>query len=272
MLPILREYGAIAAREIVATGVDVRIWDLGNEVDFGMAGVVPKPFPNACNDSEGSNWYQPPDGIDTEIGKKSVLDLLRLPEVQRIEWLQTHVWNNTSRMFASVAAGVRSVQPGARFSTHLSGVSAVQPTVAIAFYSAMQEGGFLPDELGFSFYPSSSEMPPGRLEAFQATVVQVHKKFQRPVFIAEFGYPTGPVKEGPFATWTHAIKNYPVTPQGQADLLRALVAWGPSAGASGIRVWAPDLPFPAWEPFSLFSLDGKTATAKLGLSAFAERK
>ena len=75
MLPILRAYGAIAAREILKTGVKVRIWDLGNEVEFGLAGVVVRPMPGGCDDTEGgAGWYKPPDGVDPAIGKTSVLD------------------------------------------------------------------------------------------------------------------------------------------------------------------------------------------------------
>ena len=46
MLPALRSYGAIAAREILKTGVKVRIWDVGNEVEFGTAGIAVRPMPD----------------------------------------------------------------------------------------------------------------------------------------------------------------------------------------------------------------------------------
>ena len=270
MLPVLQGYGAIAAKAILDTGVTVRLWDLGNEVEFGMAGVAPRPFPNACNDTAGGpGWYQPPDSVDPEIGKMSVPALLMLPEAERIEWLRNHVWRYTSRMFAAVAAGIRSVHRRARFSTHVSGVMAVRPTEAVAFYTAMQQGGFLPDELGFSFYPSSSARPPGRLAAFETTATAVREKFHRPVFLAEFGYPSTQMREGPFASWNYALDKYPITPEGQADLLRDLTAWGVAGGLSGIRVWAPDGAFPGWEPFSLFSLNGKTAVAKPAMGAMA---
>jgi arabinogalactan endo-1,4-beta-galactosidase len=45
MLPILRSYGALVAKTILDTGVKVNVWDLGNEVDFGVAGVSPAPLP-----------------------------------------------------------------------------------------------------------------------------------------------------------------------------------------------------------------------------------
>src|ERR1700694_1410636 len=85
MLPLLRLYGALAARQILSTGVKVRIWDVGNEVEFGTAGVAVRPMPGGCDDTEGgAGWYKAPDGVDPAIGKMSVLELMKMPEGQRI--------------------------------------------------------------------------------------------------------------------------------------------------------------------------------------------
>jgi hypothetical protein len=270
MLPILSAYGATVAREILKTGVKVRIWDIGNEVEFGSAGVAVRPLPQGCDDTEGgAGWYKPPDGVDPEIGKKSVFDLMQMPEPERIAWLRAHLWPHEARMFAAVAAGIRSVDRDARFSTHVSGISAVLPAQGTAFYQAMRDGGFDPDELGFSFYPSSTDKPPHRLQAFEDTVEKVHAALKRPVFIAEFGYPAGPTKAGAFASWNHALDKYPLTPEGQADLLHDLAAWGVKHGVSGIRPWAPEVAVPGWEGFALFSQQGKMIVARPGLGAIA---
>ena len=271
MLPALRSYGAIAAREILKTGVKVRIWDVGNEVEFGTAGVAVRPMPGGCDDTAGGpGWYKGPDRVDPAIGKMSVVDLLKMPEPQRIAWLQEHLWPHEARILAAVAGGIRSVDPGARFSTHVSGVSAVLPAQSVAFYKAMAGGGFQPDELGFSFYPSSSERPPQRLQAFQKTMLEVRRQLDRPVFIAEFGYPSGLMREGAFAGWNHALEKYPLTAEGQAAVLKDLAAWGAASGVTGIRPWGPELTVPGWAPMALFALDGKTASPQPGLSAIAD--
>jgi arabinogalactan endo-1,4-beta-galactosidase len=272
MLPILRSYGAIVAKLILNTGVTVRVWDLGNEVDFGVAGVSPQPMPGGCDDlGEGTNWYRPPDHVDAEIGKTSVLSLLKLPEAERIAWLRTHMWPYEARIFAAVADGVRSVDPTARFSTHVSGVLAVRPTEAKAFFTAMKDGGYLPNELGFSFYPTSTAEPADRLQVFQQTVTGVYTAFGRPVFVAEFAYPAAEeaAQEGPFASWNHALENYPLSPEGQAKILRDLASWGVTHGVSGIRPWGPDAAIAGWSSFALFDLNGKTATARPGLGAIS---
>jgi arabinogalactan endo-1,4-beta-galactosidase len=272
MLPVLRSYGAVVAKVILDTGVKVNVWDLGNEVDFGVAGVSPGPLPDSCDDSLGPSWYRPPNGVDPEIGKQAVLDLLKLPESERVAWLQAHVWPYEAQILAAVAEGIRSVNPAAKFSTHVSGILAVRSSEAVAFFAAMKKGGYVPDQLGFSFYPSSTAEPADRLQAFKNTIAAVSGEFRRPVFIAEFAYPAAEkaASEGPFASWNHALDHYPLTPQGQADVLRDLASWGVADGVSGIRPWAPDTPVAAWDSFALFSSDGKVATARPGLSVIAE--
>jgi len=272
MLPIVRTYGAVVAKLILETGVKVNVWDLGNEVDFGIAGLSPGPLPSACDEISGPNWYQPPNRVDPEIGKKALLDLLKLPESERIAWLQAHVWPHEARILAATADGIRSVDPGAKFSSHVSGVLAVRSNEAMAFFAAMKKGGYLPDQLGFSFYPSPTPDPPDRLQAFKKTVMTVGTEFKRPVFVAEFAYPAAAkaAQDGPFASWSHALDHYPLTPEGQADLLRDLAGWGIAHGLSGIRPWGPDTTVTAWDSFALFDLNGKKANARPGLSAIAE--
>jgi arabinogalactan endo-1,4-beta-galactosidase len=270
MLPILRSYGAIAAKQILDTGVKVRIWDIGNEVELGMAGVAVQPLPGGCDDTAGGKgWYRAPDKVDPEIGKKSVFDLVKMPEAERISWLQKHLWPYEAQMFAAVVAGIRSVDPEARFSTHVSGMTSVLPAQAVAFYKALNDGGFVPDELGFSYYPTSSPNPTDRLQAFKDMATTVHRALNRPVFIAEFGYPAAKMESG--FIWNDAVNGYPQTPEGQANFIRDLVAWGVKAGVlSGIRPWAPDVVVDGWGPMSFFTLDGKAATARPSLDAIRE--
>ncbi|MBZ5525715.1 MAG: arabinogalactan endo-1,4-beta-galactosidase [Acidobacteriia bacterium] len=270
MLPVLRAYGAMAAKEILATGAKVRIWDVGNEVEFGTAGVAVNPLPGGCNDTAGgAGWYAAPDAVDPAIGKMSAMDLLRMSEAQRIAWLQAHIWPHEAKILAAVAEGIRSVDPHAKFSTHVSGVSAVLPAQAVAFYKAMKAGGFAPDELGVSYYPTSSTNPPDRLRTFKDTATAMQRELGKPVFIAEFGYPSARMTSG--FIWNDAIKGYPQSPEGQASFIRDLAAWGrESKVLSGIRPWAPELAVSGWGPMSFFELGGKSAIARPVLSAIVE--
>ncbi|HEY1496292.1 MAG TPA: glycosyl hydrolase 53 family protein [Candidatus Solibacter sp.] len=267
MTEALRAYGAAAAREILATGVQVRIWDIGNEIEFGIAGVAVRPVPGSCDDTAGGpNWYQPPDAIDAAIGKMTFRSLMQMPEAKRSAWLAEHVWPHEAKMLAAVAAGVRSADPKARFSTHVSGIASTQPVLAVAFFKAMREGGFSTDELGVSYYPTSSPFPRDRLQSFKDMATAARRELGRPIFIAEFGYPAGTM-EGTFP-WNSPVAGYPQTPDGQAGFLRDLVAWGTREKIlSGIRPWAPDLGLSTWAPMSLFALDGKVLTPRPALDA-----
>lgn len=270
MLAVLRTYGATAARQIVDTGAKVRVWDIGNEVEFGIAGVAVQPMPGGCDDTAGgAGWYKAPDGVDPAIGKMSALELVRMSEAKRIEWLQVHVWPYEAKMLAAVADGIRSVDPNARFSTHVSGMSSVLPAQTVAFFKAMRDGAFAADELGVSYYPTSSSNPRDRLQAFKDMASAAEHELGRPVFVAEFGYPAKTM--GGIFKWNDEVKGYPLTPEGQANFIRDLVAWGVETGTlSGIRPWAPELAAPGWGGMSFFENNGNTGTARPALDAIVE--
>jgi len=270
----LRTYGAVVARLILETGAEVRIWDLGNEIEFGVAGISVRPVPGVCEEpADGKDWYRPPDRVDPAIGKMSVEELARMDPGDRIRWLRMHMWPYVARVLSAVAAGIRSVDPDARFSTHVSGGTALNPLESLAFYRALKDGGFVPDELGFSYYPSSTDQG-DRLRDFANTLMIVKCELNRPVFIAEFGYPVDPITMGDFQHWNHPLVGYSMTAEGQAELFRDLASWGATAGVSGIRPYAPDLLEPGWEPMALFNLRetqfGNTAIGRPALRAIGE--
>ena len=273
MVPALRAYGAAAAKQILETGAKVRLWDVGNETEFGFAGVAIQPMPGACNDTAGgTNWYKPPDAIDAAIGKMTAQKLLRMSTDERLAWLRTHLWPHEAKMFTAVADGIRSVHPQARFSTHVSVESSMIPAQTVAFFAAMREGGFDAAECGASFYPTSSNSPSDRMQAIKDTATAVQRELQRPLFIAEYGYPAAEMTI--VFKWNEAAKGYPISPVGQHDFLRDLTAWGAQTRAiSGIRPWAPDLAAPGWGPMSFFTHtqgQGRILSARPALDAIAE--
>jgi hypothetical protein len=257
MATALRAYTAAAAGAILATGVRVEVWDIGNEVDFGTAGVAPAPLGgafNGCDAAEGaSGWYRPPNAVDPAIGMQSVGTLLAMDEATRIAWLRAHLWPYEAKLLAAAAAGIRSVVPGALVETHISNSSSA--TFAVAFYQAMKDGGLALDAAGFSFYPSSAGSPTSRLHDLAIAVQAVHDQFGLTSFIAECGYPATPMSgTSYFSTWNNALPNYPITEAGQHDVFRDLASWGASGALTGIRPWAPELYVSDWAPMSFFAL------------------
>jgi hypothetical protein len=261
----LRQYGALVARQILSTGVRVNYWDLGNEVDYGVAGVAVRSF-----DPTG---YRPPDAVDPAIGQMTVLQLLLMPEADRIAWLRQHLWPYVGRLLAAVAQGVRSVDRTARFSTHITSIAVQDAAFPIAFWEAMHQAGYRPDQLGTSLYPTNGDAG-DRRAVFLGIAGALQRRFGKRLFIAEFSYPSGLM--GPPLAWNTTQAGYPQTPDGQFRYLRDLVIGAIETGAvSGIRPWGPDycLASAGWAPMSLFREDGiaKPALGAIedGLRAFA---
>ncbi|MFB9318278.1 glycosyl hydrolase 53 family protein [Cryptosporangium minutisporangium] len=261
MLPVLRRYGAVVATQVLSTGATVNVWDLGNEIEFGMAGVAIR---GAVTEADG--WtYAPPNAVDPAIGQMDFGALLAMTEPDRIAWLRAHLWPHLGRMLAATAAGIRSVHRTAKFSAHTSTIAAGSPTLSSAFWSAMRTAGFLPDELGTSFYPTSYDYG-DRMATFKTLATTLRTTFGKPVFVAESGYPSATMSP-PYA-WNSPLPGYPISPQGEANFFRDLVAWGAGSGPlSGVRPWAPDYCVGGWQPMSFFTVSGATATAEPVLDA-----
>lgn len=145
MAKALRQYGTIMARRILDTGVRVVMWDIGNEVEFGIAGVTPRPL-------FGAEHYEPPDAVNPGIGRMTVVRLIStMTSAERIAWCEAHLWPAMGRLLAATADGIRSVDPAARFSTHISTSGQKTPTLHFAFWQSMKDAGFLPDQFRISF-------------------------------------------------------------------------------------------------------------------------
>ena len=171
----LRQYGALVAQQILATGVTVIYWDLGNEVDWGVAGVAIRGF--------SSTGYSPPDAVDPAIGQMTAAQLLGMTEPDRISWLQQHMWPYVGRLLAATAAGVRSIDPAARFSTHVADIEIASPLTPVAFWAAMNQAGYRPSQFGTSFYPTSPG-PGDRRAILLQIATALRQRFGRQLFLA----------------------------------------------------------------------------------------
>jgi hypothetical protein len=263
MVPIVRDFGALVASEILATRVTVNVWHLSGD-ERGIGGVtMPRLGPFGRETP-----YRPPDAIDPEIGRVDVAAFERLPEGDRAAWYERHLWPHTGRLWAALAAGVRSVQRGAHFTTHTGSGQrpAYEPALMIRFFQALADAGYEVDQPGACFFPSNAAEPADRMAAFKSTLEEACATLKRPFFIAEHAYPVRPFSIG--EDWGHATPGYPLSPQGQAALTRDLVRWGSANGRiAGVRQWAPEACDGGWAPMSLFDLAGQTAAARPALDA-----
>ena len=141
--------------------------------------------------------------------------LMQMPESKRIARLAEHIWPHEARILAAVASGIRSVDSKSRFSTHVSGMATTQPTFTVAFFKAMKDGGFPVDEVGVSYYLTSSSSPEDRLQAFKDMAKAVQRELGRPVFIAEFGYPGARMQR--ILKWNDTVPGYPTDSRWPSD-------------------------------------------------------
>lgn len=245
---VLEAYGEMVADSILATGCTVKNWNLGNEANFGFAGV-----------GMGAK-----SAVNPKLEKASAMKRYTA-SLFSIGWLKRNVWKYNAEEYAAVKRGILKAYANhgidasdVKFSTHIATV-VFTPRCSAAFFRYMAKHGYQMETAGISYYPSAPAMSLNKKKLLKKTITKINKKCEIPVFIGEFSYPSGKM-EGPFASWNKKLKGYNKDQQGQADIYRDVITWGKSNGMAGIRYWAPD--YKGWYAMSMFEFNGKTGTAK----------
>ena len=246
---VLEIYGEFVADSILATGATVNDWNLGNEANFGFAGI----------------GIGTPNAFDQKLAKAGPMKRY-MSSLFSLWWLKKHVWKYNVQQYAAIKRGILKAYAKAgkdasnvRFSTHIATVTST-PRATASFFSYMLENGYDLQTAGISYYPSAPAMSFNKKKMFTKTVTRINKKCGVPVFIGEFSYPSQDMV-GPFAGWNKQLGSYKKDQQGQADLYRDVIAWGKNHGLIGIRYWAPDYEG-EWYPMSMFTFENKVGTAK----------
>lgn len=247
---VLEIYGEFVADSILATGCTVNDWNLGNEANFGFAGI----------------GIGMPNSFDRQLAKAGVMKRY-MSSLFGLGWVKKHVWKYEAQTLAAVQRGIRKsyTKKGldaskVKFSTHIATVVST-PRASTAFFTYMLEHGYDMQTAGISYYPSAPAMSFNKKKLLTKTVTRINKKCGLPVFIGEFSYPSQEMV-GPFASWNKQLRGYSKNQQGQADIYRDVIAWGRDNGLIGIRYWAPDYEG-EWYPMSMFEFDeNKVGTAK----------
>lgn len=253
---VLEAYGEFVADAILATGCAVNNWNLGNEANFGFAGV-----------GMGTET-----AVDAKLGKASAMKRY-MASVFSAWWLKKHVWAYNVKEFAAIKSGIlkayekRNMDASkVKFSTHIATV-VFTPRCCASYFQYMAKHGYKMETAGISYYPSAPAMSFNKKKLLTKTVTKINKKCHVPVFIGEFSYPSGKM-EGPFAGWNKKLKGYEKDQKGQADIYKDVIAWGKTHGLAGIRYWAPD--YEGWYSMSMFEFSNKKGTAKTILKSHKE--
>lgn len=248
MCGVLEQYGEFIAGEVLKTGCTVEYWNLGNEANFGFAGV---------------NL-----GLKTAVNPKLEHADMELVEMEHIDmdhidvdFLKENVWKYNGQMMAALAKGIRKIHADAKFATHIAGL--FDGSASAAYFNTLLENGMKLSQAGISIYPTMSlaKRFPDYVDRLKSAIKAVASECGLPVFIAEYGYPSKKMRG--FA-WNQPVEGYELTAADQARFTADFIAWCKENGGSGIRPWAPDLlgPWePNWESMSLFAYDDTTKIA-----------
>ena len=217
-------YAAKATQHMLDAGVDVDLFEIGNEIDFGVCGEFEEDWAKRVS----------------------------------VDYMRAAIWPRMAPILAAAQRGVRRARPDARFILHLARWS--DPDYGVAFWQAMQAQGVTVDLAGLSYFPSSdgSELP-----ALMAHARTLRAALDRAVVLCETGYPSQPAFPGQFAAWNRPVVGYQLDERGQAawlrDLLRAARASDDIAGAF---YWSPEwLGSGMWDAFALFRPEGTARPA-----------
>lgn len=253
MCDVLEQYGELVTREILDTGCTVNYWNLGNEANFGFAGV------NVGLET----------AVNPELKNKTTLDMYYL-ENSGAEYLKENVWNYSGQLMSALADGIKKVDPDAKFGTHIAGL--FDAYFCTSYYDSLKLNGMKFDQAGISVYPTSdmSSYNPQYMDMVKDSIKAIVDNCKLPVFIAEYAYPSETLT-GAYKNWNTAPSGYTISESGQALYTTDFIEWCKQNGVSGIRPWGPDV-LGEWEPMSLFKVDEATniSTAKEIWNVFSD--
>lgn len=248
MSVVLEAYGKFVAIEILKTGCTVENWNIGNEANFGFAGV-------------GIGLKT---AVNPKLEKVSTWQKNILPYLGN-SWLKKNLWNYNAVQMSAVAKGITAAyeelgidSSSIKFSTHIASVVS-SPKNATTYFNALKENGFPISIAGISYYPSAPSAYLNSTMLYKKIVTAINKECDLPVFIAEFSYPSGEVT-GAYSGWDKVVRGYEFTQEGQAAMYEDTIEWGKLHGVIGIRYWAPD--FKDWGSMSMFDYGEEEAVAK----------
>lgn len=240
---IIRNYTKNITMTFLSNGIDADLYEIGNEIDYGFCGIF-----------EGNFTKQ-----------------------ENISLMRNTIWMSITQLIKAAIEGVRSADSTAQFILHIAHYWDFN--FSYAFFSTMIDNGVTLDYLGLSFYPSSGiynitkayqGIGNGTLSQlkFQQTTEALFQALGKPIIVSEYAYPSSSLILGPFGSFNHPVKGYPLTKQGQKAWLIDFLRWADTCSfIAGTFYFSPEFYRVIWAPFSLFTYLGN---AKPAINAFSE--
>jgi arabinogalactan endo-1,4-beta-galactosidase len=221
----IEAYAERSARHLVEHGVRLSLVQLGNEVDFGVAGVFEEEWPRRVS----------------------------------LEYMRLRHWPRVAPLLLAAQRGILRAAPEARFVVHCARWTEVEYDVA--YWRHLQAAGLDIDVAGLSFYPTSVEGPAQSLGYLGDQVRTIRAATGLPVLIAEHAWPATDTFDGQFADWDHPAPGYALTPAGQRRWARDLATWD-APDVVGVIWWSPEwYTSGLWSAFALFDERGRPRPA-----------
>lgn len=223
---VIRKYASEIVRHFRLHGLTSHLYEIGNEIDYGICGVFP--------------------------GKH---------DKKNPEDLESRVWTDEADLILACENGVKEADPDAKFLLHIAHWWDAE--FATKFFQFMLARSIQIDLAGLSYFPSAKIGGSLTLEQFGSVVDQVSTTIKRPVIIAETAYPSTPEFGGQFGSWRNEVPGYPLTPDGQtrwlADFLKFCRA---NPNIAGVFYWSPEWYGEGmWKAFALFDEQGEARPA-----------
>jgi len=223
------------SRDIVThfrkAGLKSHLYEIGNEIDYGICGVYP-----------GKSTRKTPDSLSQKC------------------------WPDAAELIRASQAGVLEADPDAKFLLHVA--HWWDAKFCVAFFEFMLSHGVKIDYAGLTYYPSANIGGSLEMEQFGDVVAQVHAATKCPIILPEVAYPSTADFKGQFARWKKETPGYPLTPDGQRRWLSDFLDFCAHHPAiASVYYWSPEWCGEGmWKAFALFDPKGESKPA---WSAFA---
>jgi len=188
----VQQSAADTASYYQSLGLNIEVFEIGNEIDFGVCGIY-----------MGTTVPIPP-GVDP---------------VNTPSWMQDNIWGPSAPLLKAAISGVLSVYPNAKILLHVAGVGYSRGDIAAySFFQSMVKLGVPFDIAGLS-YPymfSGGDVPqPYFAQTDFLSALDAIAAVGKPIQIVEFDYPAAPAG----ITKVPSL-SYPFTPTGQANFVQ----------------------------------------------------
>jgi arabinogalactan endo-1,4-beta-galactosidase len=230
-LAAIEAYTAKVTKHFIDAGVNVDLYEIGNEIDFGICGVFEVHWPRRVS----------------------------------IEYMRAHIFSKMVPIIAAAQRGVRSADPEARFMLHLAQWHAAD--YCVAFFDYMTTNGITLDYAGLSYFPTSAKLNQSSLAFFATQVKIVATGTGRPVIVCEYAFPSRTKFGGQFGDWDKPVEGYELDEPGQAKWVADFLSLArTNKDIAGAFYWSPEwYGSNMWEAFALFRDDG---TPKPAMKSF----